>query len=227
MNDQPRRIGVAIGVCRFCQPDRRCRWSVTQFGWVRRLSIDSPWSRHASIEFDFPVGQQSSLWMLSLASSGGCDCQMRRTFGSDVDQFAAAFSASCDQVYVRYTCGEQSCWRRRDLHADRDRSESLWETRSFRAYGLWLQPGRPESPHRSAGSCDVAQYRLARVAAVGSRRSSAIRLQLRLSHAGASSRHYVHWRNNSHCSLHGRVSGSVDIQFSCLMRCDGPAGVSC
>ena len=116
---------------------------------------------------------QSSLWMRLLASSGGCDCQLQRTFGSGVDQFAVAFSASCDPVYVRYAGGEQSCWRRRDLHADRDRSGSLWETRSLRAYGLWLQPGRPESPRRSAGSCDVAEYRLARVAAVGSRRSSA------------------------------------------------------
>src|ERR1700691_5613122 len=96
--------------------------------------------------------------MRSLASSGGCDCQMRRTFGSDVDQFAAAFSASRDPVYVRYAGGEQPCWRLRDLHADRDRSRSLWETRSFQAYGLWLQPERPESPRGSAGSCDVAQY---------------------------------------------------------------------
>ena len=165
--------------------------------------------------------------MRLLASSGGCDCQMRRTFGSDVDQFAAAFSASCDQVYVRYAGGEQSCWRWRDLHADRDRSGRLWKARSFRAYGLWLQPGRAESPRRSAGSCDVAQYRLARVAAVGSRRSSAFRLQVRLSHAGASGRYHVHRRNNSHCSLQGRVSGSVDLQCSSLMRCDGPACVSC
>src|ERR1039457_7056524 len=96
---------------------------------VRRLSIDSPRSLHASIEFDLPVGRQSSLWMRLLASSGGCDCQMRRTLGSDVDQFADAFSASCDQVYVRYAGGEQSCWRRRDLHADRDRSGRLWKAR--------------------------------------------------------------------------------------------------
>ena len=115
----------------------------------------------------------------------------------------------------------------RDLHADRDRSGSLWEARSFRAYGFWLQPGRPESPRRSAGSCDVAQYRPARVGAVGSRRSSAIRLQLRLSSAGASGRHHLHRRNNSHCSLQGRVSGSVGIQCGSLMRCDGPTGVSC
>ena len=48
-----------------------------------------------------------------------------------------------------------------------------------------------------------------------------------LSNAGACGRHHVHRRNNSHCSLQGRVSGSVGIQCSSLMRCDGPAGVSC
>jgi len=99
--------------------------------------------------------------MRLLAFSGGCDCQMRRTFGSDVDQFAAAFSASCNQVYVRYPAASNPVGGG-GIYTQIAIDPGVYGSAILPAYGLWLQPEGQESPRRSAGSGDVAQSSRAR-----------------------------------------------------------------
>jgi len=97
-----------------------------------------------------------------------------------------------------------------------DRSGSLWKAHPS-GLTVLLQPGRAESPRRSAGSGDVAQYRLARVQR-WDRAEFSIRLQIRLSHAGASGRHHVHRRNNSHCSVQDEFPAAST--FNAVVSCD-------
>jgi len=155
----------------------------------------------------FPVGQQSSLWMRSLASSGGCDCQMRRTFGSNVDQFPPpsplhATQSTCATPAASNPVGGGGIYTQIAINPGvyGKRDPSGLTVFGFSQEGQNSSPPIPQVLEMSPNIVSRAWQRW------GSRRSSVLRLQIRLSQCRRKRRHHVHRRNNSHCSLQGRVS---------------------
>jgi len=144
----------------------------------------------------------------------GCACSLFLAVaiarcGEPSGQTSTNLPAASPPPATKSTCAtpaaSQSCWRRgiyTQIAIDPESMESAILP------GLRSLASAREGQNLPADSAVLAMSPnivSARVAAVGSGRSSAIRLQIRLSHAGASGRHHVHRRNNSHCSVQGRV----------------------